>query len=261
VLSTFAGVLGFPVRHSRSPAMMNAAFAELGLDWRYTALPVPPANFAETVRALHASGYRAANVTIPHKLAALEAADELSDTARSIGAVNTLTLSGDGLIVGDNTDAGGLLDALGEPVPGSALVLGAGGAARAAAWALREAGSEVTIWNRTARRAETLARELGVGAGTADAELLVNATSVGMGSDDMPVPARELHADQVVADIVVHPLDTAFLRAARAAGALTVDGLGMLVHQAARAFTLWTGVAAPVGVMRQAARAAVEARA
>ena len=131
-MSTFAGVLGFPVRHSRSPAMMNAAFAELGLDWRYTALPVPPANFAETVRALHASGYRAANVTIPHKLAALEAADELSDTARSIGAVNTLTLSGDGQIVGDNTDAGGLLDALGEPVPGSALVLGAGGAARAA---------------------------------------------------------------------------------------------------------------------------------
>jgi len=250
-LSTFAGVLGFPVRHSRSPAMMNAAFAELGLDWRYTALPVPPANFAETVRALHASGYRAANVTIPHKLAALEAADELSDTARSIGAVNTLTLSGDGLIVGDNTDAGGLLDALGEPVPGSALVLGAGGAARAAAWALREAGSEVTIWNRTARRAETLARELGVGAGTADAELLVNATSVGLHRDDS-LDGLPLVDARVVADLVYGNGPTPIARWADERGARLVDGLEVLVRQGARSLAIWTGREPPVDVMRRA---------
>ena len=147
--------------------MMNAAFEALGLDWRYLALAVPPEWFAVTVRALAGSGYRAANVTIPHKLAALELADELSDTARAIGAVNTLTLHEDGRIAGDNTDAGGMIDALGEPPPPTALVLGAGGAARAAAWALREAGAEVSIWNRTAGRAEALAKQLGVRAGRA----------------------------------------------------------------------------------------------
>ncbi|MBX5468678.1 MAG: shikimate dehydrogenase, partial [Thermoleophilaceae bacterium] len=135
-----AGVLGQPVAHSRSPAMHNAAFRELGLDWRYVKLPVPPELFAELARALPGSGYRGANVTIPHKGAALALADERSDAAREIGAANTLTFA-DGAIVADNTDAQGLLDALGEPVAGRrALVLGAGGAGRAAAWALRGAG-------------------------------------------------------------------------------------------------------------------------
>jgi shikimate dehydrogenase len=251
VLSTFAGVLGFPVRHSRSPAMMNAAFAELGLDWRYLALPVPPAHFAETVRALHASGYRAANVTIPHKLAALEAADELTDAARSIGAVNTLTLTGDGRILGDNTDAGGLLDALGEPVPGSVLVLGAGGAARAAAWALREAGSEVTIWNRTAERAEALAAELGVSAGRADAELLVNATSVGLHRDDS-LDGLPLIDARVVADLVYGNRPTPFARWADERGARLVDGLEVLVCQGALSLAIWTGREPPVDVMKRA---------
>jgi shikimate dehydrogenase len=231
--------------------MMNAAFAELGLDWRYLALPVPPANFAETVRALHGSGYRAANVTIPHKLAALEAADELTDAARSIGAVNTLTLTGDGRILGDNTDAGGLLDALGEPVPGSALVLGAGGAARAAAWALREAGSEVTVWNRTAERAEALARELGVSAGTADAELLVNATSVGLHRDDS-LQGLPLVDAGVVADLVYGNGPTPFARWAGERGARLVDGLEVLVRQGARSLAIWTGREAPLDVMRRA---------
>jgi shikimate dehydrogenase len=156
-----AGVLGFPVAHSRSPAMMNAAFAELGLDWRYLKLPVPPERFTETVRALPASGYRGANVTIPHKLAAQAVADELGEAARAIGAANTLVFD-DGRIFAENTDAGGLLDALGEPIPSTALVLGAGGAGRAAVWALREAGARVSIWNRTARRAEALASQFGV---------------------------------------------------------------------------------------------------
>jgi shikimate dehydrogenase len=251
VLSTLAGVLGYPVRHSRSPAMMNAAFAALDLDWRYLALAVPPDRFAVTVRALAGSGYRAANVTIPHKLAALELADELSDAARSIGAVNTLTLREDGSIAGDNTDAGGLLDALGDPVPATALVLGAGGAARAAAWALREAGAEVTIWNRTARRAEALAKELGVGAGSADAELLVNATSVGLRPDD-PLHGLPLVDARVVVDLVYGDAPTPIARWAEERGARLVDGLDVLVRQGARSLAVWTGREPPLEVMRRA---------
>ena len=196
-MTSLAGVLGFPVAHSRSPAMMNAAFAELGLDWRYLKLPVPPERFAETARALPDSGYGGANVTIPHKLAALDLADERSDAAAAIGAANTLTFSR-GSITADNTDAGGLLDALGEPLAGrSALVLGAGGAGRAAAWALREAGAEVSVWNRTASRARDLARQLGIAhaEAPAGAELLVNATSVGLtpadGLDALPIERME----------------------------------------------------------------------
>jgi shikimate dehydrogenase len=251
VLTTLAGVLGFPVRHSRSPAMMNAAFAELGLDWRYRALAVPPELFAETVRALPASGYRAANVTIPHKLAALEIADQLSETARGIGAVNTLTFSEDGRIEGDNTDAGGLLDALGEPLPASALVLGAGGAGRAAAWALREAGVSVSVWNRTGTRAETLARELDVRAGSADAELLVNATSVGLRREDS-LDGLPLVDARVVADLVYGDAPTPFARWAEERGARLVDGLEILVRQGARSLAIWTGREPPLDVMRRA---------
>ncbi len=158
----FTGVLGFPVAHSRSPAMMNAAFAELGLDWRYLHLPLPPERFAATAAALPGSGYRGANVTIPHKLAAHDLADEVSEPAAAIGAVNTLSFEPDGRMLGDNTDAGGLLDALGGEPGASALVLGAGGAARAAVWALREAGTDVTIWTRTPARGQALALEFGL---------------------------------------------------------------------------------------------------
>jgi shikimate dehydrogenase len=253
VLSTLAGVLGFPVRHSRSPAMMNVAFAELGLDWRYLGLPVPPARFAETVRALPASGYRAANVTIPHKLAARELADELSDAARAIGAVNTLTLGEDGRIAGDNTDAGGLLDALGEPLPETALVLGAGGAARAAAWALAGAGVDVTVWNRTPGRAAALAKELGVGAAERPgaADLLVNATSVGLGPEDS-LAGLPLVDARVVVELVYGDVPTPLARWAGERGARLVDGLEVLVHQGARSLALWTGREAPVETMRRA---------
>lgn len=253
-MSTLAGVLGFPVGHSRSPAMMNAAFAELGLDWRYLMLPVPPERFEQAVRALPASGYRGVNVTIPHKVAAHDVADELSDAARAIGAVNTLSFGEDGHIAGDNTDAGGLLDALGEPVPATALVLGAGGAARAAAWALREAGAEVAVWNRTPERAAALAGELGVGHSErpGPAELLVNATSVGLDPGDS-LDGLPLVDARVVVDLVYGERPTPVARWAEERGARLVDGLEVLVRQGARSLALWTGRDAPVDAMRRAA--------
>jgi shikimate dehydrogenase len=252
VLSTLAGVLGFPVRHSRSPAMMNAAFAALGLDWRYLALPLPPRRFAEAVRALAGSGYRAANVTIPHKLAALEVADEVSDAARAIGAVNTLTLREDGHIAGDNTDAGGLLDALGEPAPATALVLGAGGAARAAVHGLLGRGLDVALCNRTLDRAEALVGHFGGrvtahgAAGRqallADCDLLVNTTSLGMvGQPPLEIDLSPLPERAVVYDVVYVPLETDLLKQAKARGLRTVDGLGMLLHQAVEGFAHWFG--------------------
>jgi shikimate dehydrogenase len=233
--------------------MMNAAFAALGLDWRYLALPVPPGRFAETVRALHASGYRAANVTIPHKLAAHDIADRLRESARAIGAVNTLTFHGDGRIDGDNTDAGGLLDALGDPPPATALVLGAGGAARAAAWGLAGAGARVTVWNRTPHRAAALARDLAVEASErpGPAELLVNATSVGLHPEDT-LDGLPLVDARAVVDLVYAGTPTPLARWAGERGARLVDGLEVLVRQGARSLTLWTGREAPVEVMRRA---------
>jgi shikimate dehydrogenase len=179
------GVLGWPVAHSRSPAMHNAALAELGMEgWRYQRLPVPPPLLAQTVPALAGSGFIGANVTIPHKQAALALADSASEAASEIGAANTLTFSGDGAIAAENTDAPGLIAALGQSPKGMrALVLGAGGSARAAIWALRSAGaSDVAVWNRTPERAQELARDLGVRAVAAPgaADLLVNCTSVGL---------------------------------------------------------------------------------
>lgn len=237
--------------------MMNAAFAELGLDWRYLKLPVPPAHFAGAARALAGSGYRGANVTIPHKLAAHDLADELSAPARAIGAVNTLSFTREGAVAGDNTDAGGLLDALGEPVPGTALVLGAGGAARAAAWALAEAGSEVAVWNRTPARARELADDLGVAHAErpGDAELLVNATSIGLRRGDS-LEGLPLVAARVVVDLVYGEHRTPLVRWAEERGARVVDGLEVLVRQGARSLELWTGRRAPVAAMRRAAEAA-----
>ena len=232
--------------------MMNAAFAELGLDWRYLHLPVPPGLFAETVRALPGSGYRGANVTIPHKLAAHELADELTEAAAAIGAVNTLGFEG-GRITGDNTDAGGLIDALGGERPASALVLGAGGAARAAVWALREAGAEVTVWNRTPERARALADEFGVAAAERPAamELLVNATSIGLAKGDS-VDALPLVEAGTVVDLVYGTEPTELVRWAERRGARVIDGLEILVRQGARSLERWTGQSAPVDAMRRA---------
>jgi shikimate dehydrogenase len=260
------GVLGYPVAHSRSPAIQNAAFEAAGLDWRYVKLPVEPALFEETVRALPGSGYRGANVTIPHKLAALRVASSASPAARAIGAANTLTFA-DGGIAADNTDAGGLIDALDRPVAGAAaLVLGAGGAGRAAAWALREAGARVTVWNRTPARARALADELDVVAVDApgtDVDLLVNATSAGL--DPAGAGAEALadlgldgaQAPPLVVDLVYRAGGglTPVAAWAGASGAELVDGLEVLVRQGARSFSLWTGVEAPLDAMRAAARA------
>ena len=261
---TLCGVLGHPVGHSRSPAIHNAAYAELGLDWRYVKLPVPPELFEETVRALPDSGYRGANVTIPHKVAALRVADGASPAARAVGAANTLSFA-DGRIEAENTDAGGLLDAIDRPVEGMhALVLGAGGAGRAAVWALREAGAaRVAVWNRTPERAAELARELEVdhAARPGASDLLVNATSVGLdpavGDDEALEELGLLGADPppLVVDLVYRASARTPVQAwAEAGGAAAVDGLEVLVRQGARSFELWTGAPAPLAVMRAAAR-------
>jgi shikimate dehydrogenase len=272
------GVLGWPVAHSRSPAMHNAALAAVGLvDWRYQRLPVPPRLFAETVRALGGSGFVGANVTIPHKQAALAVADEASAAARAIGAANTLSFAEDGTIAAENTDAPGLLLALAHdsieaaqgvtssPVAGRrALVLGAGGSARAAVWALLDAGaSEVLVWNRTHARAVALAEDLGARAiqRVVSADILVNCTSVGLqrSATDTADPLSEvgLAHDQIgeysyVIDLVYTDAPTSLLLAAKRAGARTLDGLEMLLAQGALSFELWTGRAAPIDVMRRA---------
>jgi shikimate dehydrogenase len=283
------GVLGWPVAHSRSPAIHNAALAALGMrDWHYQRLPVLPELFAETVRALGDSGFVGANVTIPHKQAALALAEQSSAAALAIGAANTLTFAPDGTIAAENTDAPGLISALeqlvGLPVRPSALVLGAGGSARAAVWALREAGArEVSVWNRTPERAAVLARDLGVRAVSepTSADLLVNCTSVGLTGKiegpGSPASGRLRHPlersasepeglnqlgltfDQVgeysyVIDMVYRSGLTPLLAAAREHGARTLDGLEILVAQGALSFELWTGRAAPLEVMRRAAR-------
>lgn len=275
-MTALAGVVGFPVAHSRSPAIHNAAYRALGLDWRYVKLPVPCGELlAETVRALPGSGYRGVNVTIPHKLAALELAGAATPAAAAIGAANTLTFAAGGgggdeeggaaAIEADNTDAQGLLDALGTSPAGlRALVLGAGGAGRAAVWALREAGAaEVSVWNRTAERARALARELGARHAERPepgADLLVNATSVGLGGGTGEAEAlRALSLEgvdppPVVADLVYGERETPVCAWARRGGARAVDGLEVLVRQGALSFERWTGSGAPLDAMRAAAR-------
>jgi shikimate dehydrogenase len=243
--------------------------------WSYQRLPLPPELLEETTRALGASGFFGANVTIPHKQAALAIADRASDAARAIGAANTLTFTPDGGIEAQNTDAPGLLAALGRltgmPAHPSALVLGAGGSARAVVWALLDAGAaSVALWNRTPERARDLARELGAQAVArpVQAELLVNCTSVGLqrsATDEAALNQLDLSADQVgryeyVVDLVYrgssHPgpaPPTPLLAAARSRGASTVGGLEVLVAQGALSFEHWTGRPAPLVAMRAGA--------
>jgi shikimate dehydrogenase len=247
------GVLGWPVGHSRSPAMMQAA----GLE-RYQRLPVAPGAFDDTVRALGASGFQGANVTIPHKEAALALATTASDAARAIGAANTLTFGEEGEIAAENTDAPGLMAALGERAPASACVLGAGGSARAVVWALLQAGTDVSIYNRTPERARKLGARV-VDAPVA-AEILVNCTSVGLGHASSPFKELPLRADALgeyatVVDLVYKAGGTVLIREAQRRGVSVVDGLEILVRQGALSFTLWTGQPAPLDKMRAAVRA------
>jgi shikimate dehydrogenase len=251
--------------------MQNAALAACGLaeEWRFQLLPVPPELFAETIRALPAQGFRGINVTIPHKRAALAVAARASARAQAIGAANLLLFEPDGQIRADNTDAPALSAALGAilPVSGATvLVLGAGGSARAAVWALRDVGaSEIRVWNRTPERAQVLADDLGaVTVRTADAaDVLVNCTSVGLDPDDtapadpldgLPLGPGDLAGYRAVVDFVYRgdSAGTPLLSAARAAGVPAIDGLELLVGQGALSFEQFTGMAAPVEVMREA---------
>jgi shikimate dehydrogenase len=244
--------------------MHNAALAAVGLDaeYAYEALAVEPDAFDETVRALPAAGFHGVNVTIPHKEAALALATDRSEDARAIGAANTLTFGTErDAIRADNTDAPGLLDALGEPAPRTALVLGAGGSARAVAYALRKAGAAVAVWNRTPDRARRLAADLGVTAVTSPrpAEVLVNCTSVGLHDPsatfkNLPVTTDDIGQYACVVDLVYRDGGTELLHQAERRGCRCVDGLEILVRQGARSFEIWTGRTAPLDVMRRAAR-------
>ncbi len=257
-------VLGYPVGHSRSPAMQNAALAELGLgeEWHYEAIEVAPDAFEQRVWAMPGEGFVGANVTVPHKSAALALADELSETAREIGAANTLVFA-DGELRADNTDAEGFLRSLpGSPAEVATLVLGAGGAARAVVWALLREGATVSVWNRTELRSRDLCAELGgepvAEPNQVDYELIVNTTAVGLGGEDpfaaLPLAAERFAPDQTVVDMVYGSEPTALLRAAEAAGATVVDGLEILVQQGALSLEAWTDRPAPLDTMRAAVR-------
>ena len=280
------GIIGYPLGHSASPAFQQAALDHLGIDATYEAWPVEPERLAERVRRLRAPDLLGFNVTVPHKEAIIPLLDEIDAAARDIGAVNAVVHRG-GRLVGANTDLGGFLRALREdgayePRGRSALLLGAGGAARAVAFALlAEGAARVAIANRSPERARVLADELAarfpakVDALSLDAEtlaplldadamvdLLVNCTSLGMAHgpapDASPIPAGLIPATALVYDLVYNPPETPLLAAARRAGARTLGGLPMLVYQGAAAFRMWTGREAPVDVMMRAASAALQ---
>jgi shikimate dehydrogenase len=279
-----AGVIGFPVKHSISPQFQQAAFDHLGLAVRYTAHEVAPDDVASFFARLRAGGWLGCNVTIPHKRAALEGADELTQEAREIGAANTLIVDG-ARLVGHNTDAEGFVRALTEearydPRGTDAVLLGAGGAALAVAVGLARAGvRRLWIANRSADRAQALAARLGGRLDTVvvplddaalagplrEAQLLVNSTSVGMSSgpapDQSPVSAALLSPHLLVYDLVYNPARTPLLAAAEAAGARMLEGLPMLIYQGAASFERWTGQPAPVRIMMEAGRRALAARA
>jgi shikimate dehydrogenase len=259
--TALCGIVLHPAAHTRSPAMHNAAYAALGLDAVFVACDVTPARLAAAIAGARALGIRQLAVSIPHKEAVIGHLDEVDETARRIGAVNTVTLQG-GRLIGSNTDWLGVARALERETDLAgrrAVVLGAGGTARAALFALRQRGARVAVLNRTPARAEALGRELGaeqVGGleelARIDFEVLVNTTSVGLNSDESPVPASALRASSVVLDAVYDPPETRLLREARARGARTVAGKWMLVEQALEQIRLWSGKSAPADVLAQA---------
>lgn len=265
-----AGVMGWPIGHSRSPRLFDHWFRVHGMAGRYVPLAVRPEDFAEVYRALPRAGFRGVNVTVPHKIDALARADRATDAARAIGAANTIVFEADGSISADNTDAYGVARNLAEGAPGwsaadgPAVVLGAGGAARAVLFALREAGApEIRLANRTREKAEVLAagfpgvtvvdwdERAGALSGTAT---LINATSLGMtGAAPLEIDLGAAPQGMLVNDLVYTPLATGLITAARARGLRTVDGLGMLLHQARPAFRAWFGADPAVdGALRDA---------
>jgi shikimate dehydrogenase len=258
--------------------MQTAALEALGLggEWSYEAIDAAPGEFADRVRILPKEGFVGVNVTIPHKQAALAIADQASDAAREIGAANTLSFSTDS-IRADNTDASGVLAALPRPVDGgTALVLGAGGSARAAVWALAGQGASVSVWNRTPERADQLVRDLaGAGRGTTAEgrltavsagqargrafDLIVNSTAVGMRDEDpfeqLPLDPERFDAKIVLVDLVYAGSESRLIREARERSATVIDGLEVLVRQGADSLRIWTGMEPPLDEMRKAARA------
>ncbi len=265
--TTLYGVFGDPVAHSLSPAMHNAAFAALGVNSVYLAFGSP--EIAPCTAAMRTLGFGGASVTIPHKVAIMPLLDEIDASARRIGAVNTVVNRG-GRLLGSNTDAHGALQALRahtEITGRTAVVVGAGGAARAVAFGLKDAGGRVTVVNRSAARGEALAQRVGADfrplaeAVGLSCEILVNTTPIGMArfGDALPVPAALLQPGMVVMDIVYTPLKTPLLAAAAARGCRTIPGTAMFVLQGARQFELWTGRSAPTEVMTAAVHAALAA--
>jgi shikimate dehydrogenase len=249
--TALCGIVLHPAEHTRSPAMHNAAYAVLGLDAVYLAFDVPAPRLADAIAGMRSLGLRQLSVSIPHKTSVLELVDTVDATAARIGAANTIVRNGDRLVA-SNTDWIGAVRALERerPLAGArAVVLGAGGTARAAVWGLVERGAEVSILNRTVARAEELARELGAhGAGDLESlhkisyDVLVNTTSVGMNSaDTSPVAPESLRAGAVVLDAVYAPERTRLLRDAQARGARAVSGRWMLVHQAVAQLEAWAG--------------------
>ena len=250
-----AGIFGWPVGHSRSPRLHGFWLERHGIDGAYVPYAVRPEQFATAVHGLRAAGFRGGNVTLPHKLAAFEICDRVDMTARRAGAVNLLVFGDDG-ISGFNTDGAGFLANLRahgvDPGAGPALLLGAGGGARAIAAALQLQGVTVSLANRTPDRAQALARQLpGLqciawaerSAALADHALVVNCTSLGMhGEGELGLDLSRAPADMAVADIVYVPLETKLLAEARAAGLRPIEGLGMLLHQAVPSFAAWFGV-------------------
>ncbi len=254
-----AGVMGWPVGHSRSPVLHNFWLARAGIDGAYIPMAVPPDRLGEALRALPALGLAGTNVTIPHKEAAFAAVDEADGIARRIGAVNTVVVRGDGALSGSNTDAFGFVEALRSRLGTwsgtgiAAAVLGAGGAARAIVAALQDEGAgEIRLVNRTRARADALCERFGAPLVAVDwderegalegAALVVNTTSLGMaGGAPLELRLDRLPAEAVVNDIVYTPLETPLLAAARARGCRAVDGLEMLLHQARPGFAAWYG--------------------
>jgi len=256
-----AGVMGWPVAHSRSPQLHGHWLARYGIDGAYVPLPVKPEHLAEALLALPKLGFAGVNLTVPHKEAALTLMTDLEPLARRIGAVNTVIVRADGTLAGRNTDAYGVHMSLDEGAPlwrrhtGPAVVLGAGGAARAVGAALVDQGgvSELRLVNRSRVRAEALAAALGgpirvfgweeAGRALAGATLLVNATTLGMaGQPPLTLALDPLDPAATVLDLVYAPVETGLLRAARARSLIAVDGIGMLLHQARPGFAAWFGV-------------------
>ena len=261
-----AGIIGWPVDASRSPAIHNAAFAAAGLDWIYVAFPVRPEDVGSALAGMRGLGIAGLNVTMPHKQAVIPHLDALTNDVERVGAVNTIVPDGTRLI-GTNTDGPGFMrfldrDAGVSPSGLSALILGAGGAARGVAAAMADAGITVTVTARRPEQADEVAAVSGAKTASwegrveaaVDAGLIVNATPIGRDDASAPLPADAIRKGQTVVDLIYHPAETELVRIAAQRGARAFNGMGMLLHQAALAFEAWTGVDAPFEAMAAAVR-------